>query len=205
MLSFSSIKLPQRTFMSQISNNSVRVLFFLLPLHIVPFLKIHSSSQKGPHHDTQLQHEAHAQAGHVKSAYEQQQEQQRLEAQRAEERRQIQMHQEALKAQRDRVLKEREQKMKEQQEREQQHHKEADRREQMLREEHQRSDFESDLKSGGRGKKQFDLSCSELQDLSCTVIAVIRKRAQYENMDNDIVQGEDERHTDDEEGEINAT
>lgn len=37
--------------------------------------------------------------------------------------------------------------------------------------------------------------------LFCTVIAVIRKRTDYENMDNDIVQGEDDRHTDDEEGE----
>lgn len=37
--------------------------------------------------------------------------------------------------------------------------------------------------------------------LPCIVIAVIRKRTEYENMDNDIVQGEDDRHTDDDEGE----
>ncbi len=38
--------------------------------------------------------------------------------------------------------------------------------------------------------------------LPCAVTAVIRKRTEYENMDNDIVQGEDDRHTDDDEGEI---
>lgn len=112
-----------------------------------PFLHPFFSSQKGPHPEAQLQHEAHAQVERVKSAYEQQQEQQRLEAQRAEERRQIQMHQEALQVQRDKVLKEREQRLKQEQQREQQQHREADRREQLLREEHQRSDFKSGLES----------------------------------------------------------
>lgn len=37
--------------------------------------------------------------------------------------------------------------------------------------------------------------------LPCAVIAVDRKRTEYENMDNDIVQEEDDHHTDDEEGE----
>uniref|UniRef100_A0A8D3BFK5 Golgi integral membrane protein 4 n=1 Tax=Scophthalmus maximus TaxID=52904 RepID=A0A8D3BFK5_SCOMX len=116
-----------------------------------------------------------SQVERVKSAYEQQQEQQRLEAQRSEERRQIQVRQEALRAQREKVLKEREQRLKAEQEKEVQHHRDADRREQLLREEHLRSGFES--------------------------VGNLLKKTEYENMDNDIVQGEEEGHTVDEQGE----
>lgn len=148
------------------------------------------------HQVAQPQHEGHAQVERVKSAYEQQQEQQRLEAHRAGERRLIQMQQDALQSQRERVLKEREQRLKEEKEREEQQHRDADRREQLMREEHQRSDVQELTVDATLWLTQQ--SIQQFFWLSCTVIVLIRKRTEYENMDNDIVQGEEEGHDDDE-------
>ncbi|KAM9441811.1 uncharacterized protein ACWYII_014149 isoform 12-T13 [Salvelinus alpinus] len=131
--------------------------------------------------ETHLQQEAHvaqAQVERVKSAYEQQQVQQRLEAEQAQRTRELQLRQEALQVQRTRQLQLRQEALQDQRMTVQRE------RELRLRAQHEREAQQH------REEDRREQLLKEEQ---------LRKKRDYENTNNDIVQGDEEPHIDDDE------